>query len=503
MNRGVYFFIAFCCCFPLCVCSLVVEDRRACDQEYDFCPEGYQCREGGCVEVETETDGDSDSDSDTDIDLASDGDGDVDSDSDFDGETDADSDTESDGDSDSDDDSDYDVESDIESDGDSDRDADSDYDVESDIESDIEIDGDSDSDADGEIDADSDSDDARDSDIEMLGCGDGTCHALETAESCPGDCPAVCGDGLCTHAEDDDECYADCGSCGDGRCATEESLCSCSADCSPECGDGVCASSEAGSGTCPADCAGPGTWVQICAGTFVMGSPLDEGGRDADEVLHEVRLTHNIEILSTEVTQAEFERLMSYNHSSFGGCGGCPVEQTDWYEAAAYCNALSLSAGLSLCYFCSGVAPDFVCTLDEAHSTPYECPGYRLPTEAEWEYVARSGTSSARYGDIVSVAWYEENSGGRTHDVGTREASPWGIFDMLGSVWEWCHDAYDIYPVGPVTDPIGSETGSGRVIRGGSWNRDARFSRAAYRGWFAPDHGADNVGFRPIRSLLP
>jgi formylglycine-generating enzyme required for sulfatase activity len=245
-----------------------------------------------------------------------------------------------------------------------------------------------------------------------------------------------------------------------------------------------------------------------------MGSPTDEWGRWADENQHEVTLTNDFEIQTTEVTQGQFQELMSYNPSVLTRCGlDCPVDSVNWYEAAAYCNALSEIAGLARCYECAGSGESVECGPSESYDTPYNCPGYRLPTEAEWEYAARSGTTAATYGDLFAVAWYWDNSGmpdhGTPHPVGTRMASPWGLYDMLGNVSEWCHDRHDNdyrvrtpYDPAPTTDPSGPEEGSDRVCRGGGWRFFAETNRAANRSWAPPGDRFFYRGFRPVRTLM-
>jgi len=126
----------------------------------------------------------------------------------------------------------------------------------------------------------------------------------------------------------------------------------------------------------------------------------------------------------------------------------------------------------------------------------------RLPTEAEWEYACRAGTTGARYGKLGEVAWYEDNSDGETHRVGTKAPNAWGLYDMLGNVWEWCQDWHGSYPSGPVTDPTGPSTGSYRVYRGGSWDFDAGGVRAAYRGGDSPGYRNGYLGFRVARDSL-
>jgi formylglycine-generating enzyme required for sulfatase activity len=123
-----------------------------------------------------------------------------------------------------------------------------------------------------------------------------------------------------------------------------------------------------------------------------------------------------------------------------------------------------------------------------------------LPTEAEWEYAARAGTTGPRYGDLDGVAWYSGNAGGTTHPVRQKRANAWGLYDMLGNVWEWCHDWYGDYPGGAARDPAGPGAGSCRVLRGGSWGLDAWLVRAANRDRDTPGYRYENLGFRTVRS---
>ena len=125
---------------------------------------------------------------------------------------------------------------------------------------------------------------------------------------------------------------------------------------------------------------------------------------------------------------------------------------------------------------------------------------YRLPTEAEWEYAARAGTSGDRYGNLDAIAWYGDNSGSRTHPVGRKAPNAWGLHDMLGNVWEWTQDWYGDYPGGSVTDPQGPASGSERVFRGGSWGGFARYCRASFRGYDSPGFRAGYLGFRLLRT---
>ena len=125
---------------------------------------------------------------------------------------------------------------------------------------------------------------------------------------------------------------------------------------------------------------------------------------------------------------------------------------------------------------------------------------YRLPTEAEWEYAARAGTSGDRYGNVDAIAWCGDNSRWRTHPVGRKAPNAWGLYDMLGNVWEWTQDWYGDYPGGSVTDPRGPVSGSGRVCRGGSWYSNAGGCRASDRHYYSPGHRGSGLGFRLLRT---
>ena len=257
-----------------------------------------------------------------------------------------------------------------------------------------------------------------------------------------------------------------------------------------------------------------GKWTPIPGGTFQMGSPSSEKCRYSDETQHQVTLTHKFSIMSTEVTQAQFNALMGYNPSYFSSCGNtCPVEKVNWHEAAAYANALSSQGGKAKCYTCTGSGKSVSCSEASAYAGKkvYQCPGYRLPTEAEWEYAYRAGTSTAFYnGGITScsstdpnldkIGWYWKNSSSKTHPVGQKTPNTWGLYDMAGNVWEWCHDWYGTYPSSSVIDPVGT-SGSYRVERGGSWYDRADFARAASRHVSSPGARYNFLGFRLARSV--
>ena len=218
----------------------------------------------------------------------------------------------------------------------------------------------------------------------------------------------------------------------------------------------------------------------IPPGKFPMGSPSGEDGRfDWEGPQHEVTLTRGFWLGSTPFTQAQWEAVMGKNLSQFKG-GDRPVEMVNWENCQEYCEALNkLLPGL----------------------------GARLPTEADWEFACRAGTSAFNDGSpctapegadpaLDRLGWYDKNSGGETHPVGQKQANAWGLYDMHGNVWEWCEDWFGSYPPEAQIDPAGPENGVVRVVRGGSWNNPARSCRSARRAGFDPGYRFDNLGFR-------
>ncbi|BCJ35882.1 hypothetical protein Athai_33850 [Actinocatenispora thailandica] len=157
-----------------------------------------------------------------------------------------------------------------------------------------------------------------------------------------------------------------------------------------------------------------------------------------------------------------------------------PVDGVSWFDAVRFCNAYSARAGLAPVYRFDG---------DEVTADP-GADGYRLPSEAEWEYACRAGSAGPRYGELDEIAWYRGNSGGRSHQVGQRAPNAWGLYDLLGNVWEWCADHYDpqVY-------------GSYRVLRGGGWADEHWSCRASVRRRSHPTFRIDDVGFRLARSV--
>jgi len=224
-------------------------------------------------------------------------------------------------------------------------------------------------------------------------------------------------------------------------------------------------------------------FVRIPAGSFMMGSPSSESDRDNDETQHRVTLTKPFYLQTTEVTQGQWRAVMGSNPSSFISCGdNCPVEKVSWNDCQEFLRKLNKKE---------------------------ETNKYRLPTEAEWEYACRAGTTTPfNTGNCLSAneANYDGNypymgcSRGqyrkKTVSVASFSPNTWGLYDMHGNVWEWCSDWYGDYPSNAVTDPDGPYSGTGRVLRGGGWVSYARPCRSANRGLRTPDYRLYYYGFR-------
>ena len=236
--------------------------------------------------------------------------------------------------------------------------------------------------------------------------------------------------------------------------------------------------------------------ILVPGGPFEMGSAQQ---REIDEPLHQVYVAP-FYVDKYEVTQAEYERVMGTNPSRWKGAKN-PVEQIRWTNAVEYCNARSRLEGLQPAYD------------PQTWECDFQADGYRLPTEAEWEYAARAGTNTEYFfGDghaqLKDYAWFKENCTRRPRPVGSREPNPWGLYDVYGNVWEWCHDFYgeDYYRASPERDPQGPAEGENRVVRGGCWNSRPDECRSAYRNYEDPGYtdtcfGKDIHGFVGFRCV--
>jgi formylglycine-generating enzyme required for sulfatase activity len=220
-----------------------------------------------------------------------------------------------------------------------------------------------------------------------------------------------------------------------------------------------------------------------------MGSPENEPGRSGNEQQHRVTLTKGFFMQTTEVTQGQWRAVMGSNPSFFKNCGdNCPVDNVSWNDVQDFIKRLN--------------AKD-----DRAN--------YRLPTEAEWEYAARSGSSTPfAFGNCLSAS--QSNYDGRRPlngcnkeqyrkkpvKVASFSPNAWGLYDMHGNVWEWCADWYGEYPQSAVVDPLGPEKANRRVLRGGSWDNGGRYVRSAYRYGYKPTRRFRHYGFRVVRGQI-
>ena len=265
----------------------------------------------------------------------------------------------------------------------------------------------------------------------------------------------------------------------------------------------------------------PEGFVLIPAGTFQMGSNV---GYSDNKPVHEVTITKPFYMGKYEVTQAEYEKYCSYGSSSpssdKGDGDNYPAYYVSWYDALVYCNKRSMAEGLTPCYSISGSTdPEKWGTVPTSSNNTWNAVvcnwnanGYRLPTEAEWEYAARaedntvasltySGTSDVN--KLGEYAWYSSNSNSKTHEVGTKKANGFGLYDMSGNVWEWCWNwftnSYDAEAEGG-SDPTGSLAGSSRVFRGGSWYGSSDYCAVSCRYDYGPYYRFNSLGFRVVRA---
>jgi formylglycine-generating enzyme required for sulfatase activity len=204
------------------------------------------------------------------------------------------------------------------------------------------------------------------------------------------------------------------------------------------------------------------TYVWIPPGKFQMGcSPGDAECFDNEKPAHQVTITKGFWLSQTTVPQQVYQRVIGKNPANHQS-PNLPVEEVNWDEATAYCAAV----------------------------------GGRLPTEAEWEYAARAGSTAARYGNLDDIAWYDGNSGKTSHEAGQKPANAFGLYDMLGNAWQWVADWFGPYSAEPQTDPTGPATGQLREPRGGSWGTSSRLVRASYRGYVEQEHRGNKLGIR-------
>ena len=220
-------------------------------------------------------------------------------------------------------------------------------------------------------------------------------------------------------------------------------------------------------------------FVKIPAGIFVMGSPEDEANRYIDENQRVVAITHSFEMMKWPVTNDLYNHVMNTNNKT----GKYPKTNIDWDGVCDFCKKLS-----------------------EADNNYF----YRLPTEAEWEYACRAGTTGPHYDNLDDVAWCRDNSEGKIQPIGLKKPNAFGLFDMLGNVWEWCSDYYNeniqmnkirVIDKNVISmNPTGPDLGSYRVIRGGSFNYGAGFVRAAIRDYDVPGDRLNYLGLRPVRT---
>jgi len=260
-------------------------------------------------------------------------------------------------------------------------------------------------------------------------------------------------------------------------------------------------------GTVTAQSLVPNNFVKIESGTFNMGSPASEQQRgDNESPQHQVTVSA-FYMGKDLVMQNDYQELMGSNPSKFRGWN-MPVERVTWFDAVEYCNKLSQKEGLNPAYTINGTGNSRTVIWNR------DANGYRLPTEAEWEYACRAGTTTPfstgnnittdqanydgnyPYSNYARGQWRE-----KTTNVGSFPANAWGLFDMHGNVFEWCWDWYGIYESSPQTDPIGAESGSYRVLRGGSWFDNGRYIRSANRNSSSPFLRSHSVGFRLVRSM--
>ena len=238
--------------------------------------------------------------------------------------------------------------------------------------------------------------------------------------------------------------------------------------------------------------------MELPGGTFQMGSPdTDDLARDREKPQHSVTVSA-FAIARYPVTRQLYREILGRSPEQWKETGDdqLPANYLTWFDAVKFCNALSAKQGLRPCYRIDGDRVDW----------DRKANGYRLPTEAEWEYAVRAGTTTRWFfgdddAELSRYAWFTSNSGGRVHPVGEKKSNPWNLHDMIGNVWDWCWDWFGDYSkdAAAVIDPIGSSTGVGRVLRGGAYWGEGRYLRSADRFRDEPENRLDLVGVRCVR----
>ncbi len=238
-----------------------------------------------------------------------------------------------------------------------------------------------------------------------------------------------------------------------------------------------------------------GAFVEVPAGTFTMGSPLEQAESYWDErPQHQVIFTRDLLVKVTEVTQAEYFSIMATRPSAHQSCDDCPVERVGFRDAVTFCNLLSEWAGLQ---------PAYTLDVDTVYCD-WNADGYRLPTESEWEYFCRAGTTTRFYfgddpADLADYAWYGENSDRLTHPGGQKLPNAWGLYDCHGNVFEMTWDGYFWYPDEPVTDPRFDPHNENRMGRGGDFYWGWSYATSSWRATYTAIDKLSNLGFRIVR----